>query len=206
MRGTNPHLGRRLDGDHAPPSLLLERRGLAVTDSDRPAPAPVPPTAGLTASERSELYRRHRPAVVDLLVRRLGNLEEAEALAQEALLRALDTAEREPLRSFVAYALRVASNLAIDALRRRRFDDPAADLDALPVEPSQAAAVDHRRLRTHVDRLPEDLREVILLRYLDGLSFSDIADRLQMSKNGVFARHERALDLLRATFAPRRSP
>ncbi|MCB9683861.1 MAG: sigma-70 family RNA polymerase sigma factor [Alphaproteobacteria bacterium] len=176
-----------------------------MTQNDRPAPDPSPPTAVLTASERSELYRRHRPAVVDLLARRLGNLEEAEALAQEALLRALDAASKETLRSFVAYALRVANNLAIDALRRRRFDLPGAEPDTLPVEPSQASLVDHGRLRDHVDRLPEDLRQVVILRYLDGMSFADIADRLQMSKNGVFARHERALDLLRETLAPRRS-
>ncbi|MCA9494092.1 MAG: sigma-70 family RNA polymerase sigma factor [Myxococcales bacterium] len=166
---------------------------------------PSPGHAPLSGAERSELYRRHRPAVVDLLARRLGNLEEAEAFAQEALLRALDAADKEPLRSFVAYALRVADNLAIDALRRRRFDLPGEEPDTLPVEPSQASVVDHARLREHVDRLPEDLRQVVILRYLDGLSFADIADRLQMSKNGVFARHERALGLLREILAPRRS-
>lgn len=141
------------------------------------------------------LYRHARPAVLDLLARRLGNWEEAEALAQEALVRTLDAARRGPLRSFRAFALRVATNLATDQLRRRRFEWAREDTDALVAEADPDP--DLRRLRAALAELPDDVREVVELRYGQGLSFAEIATELSMSKNGVFARHERALARLR---------
>jgi DNA-directed RNA polymerase specialized sigma24 family protein len=52
--------------------------------------------------------------------------------------------------------------------------------------------------------LEEDDRRVILLRYDAQLSFAEIGVELGMSKNGVFARHNRALERLRDMFAIRR--
>jgi RNA polymerase sigma-70 factor (ECF subfamily) len=152
------------------------------------------------------LYARWRPAVVDLCARRLGNLEEAEATAQEALLRALQAHHAGELRSFVAYALRVASNLSIDVLRRRRFEARAvaAGETATNVE-AQPEQAELSRMRRAVLDLPGPYREVVELHYDHGLSFAEIASVLSMSKNGVFARHERAMALLRARFASRRS-
>lgn len=154
----------------------------------------------------AELYRRTRPAVLDLLARRLGNWEEAEALAQEALLRTLDAGRRGPLRSFRAFALRVASNLATDQLRRRRFEwARGGDPDQLVAPSVGDDGPELDRLRSALAELPDDAREVVELRYSHGLSFAEIATRLSMSKNGVFARHERALALLRDRFATRRN-
>jgi RNA polymerase sigma-70 factor (ECF subfamily) len=152
----------------------------------------------------AELYARWRPAVFDLLVRRLGNVEEAEALAQDALRRALDAARRGPLRSFPAYAMRVATNLATDALRRRKLERGREDPEEVLAVDPEPDRIELPRLREAVDELPEDCRRIVELRYTDGLSFAEIADALGRSKNGVFARHERALDLLRARFARRR--
>jgi RNA polymerase sigma-70 factor (ECF subfamily) len=152
----------------------------------------------------AELYRRWYPAVLDLLARRLGNLEEAENLAQEALLKTLDVSKTQALNSFAAYAMRVATNLATDRLRRRRFEsdaDPDAQRTPLPANPN---AAEFRRLRRAVGRLEEDDRRVILLRYDAQLSFAEIGVELGMSKNGVFARHNRALERLRDMFAIRR--
>jgi RNA polymerase sigma-70 factor (ECF subfamily) len=160
-----------------------------------------PPTP---RSDPSELYRRWWAAVVDLAARRLGNWEEAEAVAQEALLRAIDAAEREEIRSFGAYVLRVAANLATDQLRRRewqaRREDP--DLVEAPPDPDRSELV---RLRAAVDGLSPQQREIVELRYVDGRSFAEIAEVLGMSKNGVFARHERAIDALRTVFRRRRT-
>jgi RNA polymerase sigma factor (sigma-70 family) len=156
-------------------------------------------------SAAADLYSRWRQAVFDLLVRRLGNVEEAEALAQDALLRSLDAARRGELRSFPAYAMRVARFVATDALRRRKVERAQAQSEhALPAE-TAPDRLDLPRLREAVDTLPEDGRRILDLRYAEGLSFAEIALALGMSKNGVFARHERALDLLRAHFATRRS-
>lgn len=151
------------------------------------------------------LYRRYQPAVVDLLTRRLRNVEEAEALAQEAMLKALDAARAKPIRSFGAFVMRVAHNLATDVLRRRRFEGGYVDPElALSVD-QPPERIELFRLRSIVDSLPPESREIVDLRYQRGLSFAEIGRELGMSKNGVFARHERALDLLRQAFARRRT-
>lgn len=160
------------------------------------------------ASQRardSELYRRHRPAVFDLLVRRLRNVEEAEALTQEAMLRALDASHRQEIRSFAAFALRIAHNLATDLLRRRRFEGGPVDAETALAVPAEPERVELFRLHGAVQSLPEQHQQIIELRYNRGLSFAEIAEELQMSKNGVFARHERALEMLRQIFARRRT-
>ena len=158
-----------------------------------------------TKSDRkAKLYVRWRPAVFDLLARRLGNLEEAENLAQEALLRALDAVEKQEIENFAAYAMRIANNLAIDRLRRRRFDSDVSPEEALTPIPANPEAAEYRRLRRAVGRLPEDQRRIIELRFDLGLSFGEIAVELGMSKNGVHARHLRALEALRDMFAIRR--
>lgn len=151
------------------------------------------------------LYRRYHPGVLDLLVRRLRNIEEAEALAQEAMIRGLDARKSKTIRSFGAFAMRIAHNLATDLLRRRRFEGGYVDPESALWEESPPERIELFRLRGIVDALPEEAREIIDLRYQRGLSFAEIARELDMSKNGVFARHERALDLLRQAFARRRT-
>jgi RNA polymerase sigma-70 factor (ECF subfamily) len=153
----------------------------------------------------AELYARYRPVVFDLLARKLGNLEEAEGVAQEALVRALDAARTQEVRSFAAFVLRIANNLAIDRIRRARFERERTDPEvALQIhfDPDQAEL---GRLEDAVAQLPPDLQQVVQLKYGEGLSFSEIGERLSLSKNGVFSRHNRALDLLRDAFARRRT-
>jgi RNA polymerase sigma-70 factor (ECF subfamily) len=155
------------------------------------------------ADEPAALILRWRRAVVDICARRLGNLEEAEAVAHDALLRALGAQRTETLRSFPAYVMRIAHNLTTDVLRRRRFERVAPEeAEKLFVEAPDVA--DHARLHREVAELPEPYREVVLLHYTHGLSFAEIAATLSMSKNAVFARHQRAVRLLRARFATRR--
>ena len=54
------------------------------------------------------------------------------------------------------------------------------------------------RVRDGFEQSDLSPRQKVVLRYVDGCSFAEIAERLRMSKNGVFARHERALEELRA--------
>jgi RNA polymerase sigma-70 factor (ECF subfamily) len=146
-------------------------------------------------------YRVWWPVVVDYAARRLRNLEEAEVVAQEALLRALAVEAREPVMSFAALVLRIAHHLCVDHLRRGHWRTERADLDSLSSAPREDGA-DLGRLRQAVDTLPPDLLEIVERRYVDGQSFAEIAEQLSMSKNGVFARHRRALDQLRRVLAP----
>jgi RNA polymerase sigma-70 factor (ECF subfamily) len=157
--------------------------------------------------QATALYAASWAAVVDVAARRLGNLEEAEAVAQEALLRALAAARHEEIHNFRAFAIRIAINLTLDTQRRRDWRAPREDPEGL-VDPEEHLE-DVRlleRIREAVDRLDEEHRQVVELRYTEGRSFAEIAEALGMSKNGVFARHERALAILRAQFSPNSPP
>lgn len=144
------------------------------------------------------LVREWQPRVFDLAARLVGNLEEGEAITQEALWRTLAATRSPkgaPVDSFGAYAMRTARNLAIDRLRhravvRRTPIDPPG-LDPMP-DPGE---LEH--LRELVQGLDDELQQIVELRYVEELSFGQMAERLGMSKNGVFARHARALDALR---------
>jgi RNA polymerase sigma-70 factor (ECF subfamily) len=149
------------------------------------------------------LYRTWWPVAVDFAARKLGNLEEAEAIAQEALLRALDVARREEVRSFSALVLRITHHLVVDRVRLAEWRSARTSPDDVPTR-QEVDPVELGRIRAAVDQLPDDLREVVELKYVDGRSFAEIAGDLGLSKNGVFARHQRALDALRALFDPRR--
>jgi RNA polymerase sigma-70 factor (ECF subfamily) len=143
--------------------------------------------------------------ILDVLLRRMGNLEEAECLCQEALVRTLVLHESGTVERFGPYAMRTALNLATDRARRARFQREIDDLESAVQTPPTLGSPDHARLRAEVARLPEGLRDVIALRYDYEMSFAEIASRLGLSKNAVFARHGRALDKLRAVLARRRS-
>lgn len=167
------------------------------------------PRLDLTEQRAAELYASSWPAVVNVAARRLGNLEEAEAVAQEALLRALDTLQHEEVHHFRALAMRIALNLIIDTQRRGEWRSPREDPELL-VDPTplfEGGEIDAQKslaqIREALERLDDEQRELIDMKYVQGLSFAQIAQRLGMSKNGVFARHERALDRLRVLLAPR---
>lgn len=172
--------------------------GLAIRKID-----PSMPDAQAPDSPRA-LYESARPVVFDVLLRRLGNLEEAENLCQEALVRALQAHAAGKVDRFAPYAMRIALNLANDLHRRSRFRGELPDLETALRTEEEGGRAEHARLRRAVDQLPEPLRVVIELRYDRELSFAEIARELDMSKNAVFARHNRALDELRAAFARRR--
>ncbi len=169
------------------------------------APADRPDRHDDGDDESAALVARWRRAVVDLCARRLGTLEEAEAVAHEALIKGLGAHRTSEVRSFGAYLLRIAHNLTTDALRRRKLERGAARISELPVVEPILDLADHARLRREVEALPETYREVVVLHYTHGLSFAEIAATLSMSKNAVFARHQRAMRLLRARFATRRT-
>jgi RNA polymerase sigma factor (sigma-70 family) len=111
----------------------------------------------------------------------------------------------------------VARNCCIDELRRKRMvrfselrweaEEDVEELSLLASlvdpDPSPEEMVEHqevqRALREAIDGLPARLRPVVLLRYTDQLSFSEIGHRLKMPASTVKAYFYRARPLLRAT-------
>lgn len=150
-------------------------------------------------TERSfeRLYRHHRDDVYRALLRELGNREDAEDVTQTAFLDAYRALSRggRPLQPR-AWLLRIAENA-----RRRRFRaQPRGPEEArLEYEPaSEEADVTAGELRDALERLPQNQRATLVLRELGGLSYAEIAARLELSVPAVQMLLFRARRALRA--------
>ena len=152
------------------------------------------------------LVERYKDAVQNLSYRMLSNTTEAEDVTQEAFVRAYtQLATYKPVHKFSTWLLSIASHLAIDQLRRRRFltlpleDVPflewVADLGTGP-EQSALESEQQDEIQQYLQRLPSKYRAVIVLRYWYDFSYEEIATALNLTPPLVKARLHRARELL----------
>lgn len=154
----------------------------------------------------SVLVERYKDAVQNLAYRMLGNATEAEDVTQETFVRAYtQLATYKSMHKFSTWLLSIASHLAIDQLRRRRF--LALPLEDVPflewivdagVNPEQSALQGEQQdeIQHYLQRLPGKYRAVIVLRYWYDFSYEEIANALNLTPALVKARLHRARELL----------
>jgi RNA polymerase sigma factor (sigma-70 family) len=133
-----------------------------------------------------------------LAYRMLGDPAAAEDVAAEALARAFARWPRVaalPYRD--GWVLKVATNLAIDVMRRRRAVPAAAHgADA------EEAAVLRMALVAALRALPRRQREAVALRYLSGLTDAEVAQSLGVSPSAAKTHVHRGLAALRRQLGP----
>jgi RNA polymerase sigma-70 factor, ECF subfamily len=154
-----------------------------------------------------QLYQSFGPRVKSYMMRQGADADTAEELAQETLLAVWRKASlyAEDKGSASTWIYTIARNLRIDRLRREfawqelpeghdetASDDPAPDEAVSDLE-RQA------RVRTALAQLPEDQHAVVSLSYLDGLSHSEIAEKLQLPLGTVKSRMRLAYQKIRET-------
>jgi RNA polymerase sigma-70 factor (ECF subfamily) len=164
-----------------------------------------------------EVYEKNRERIYRLVLRLVRQAEDAEDLAQQVFLRAREKWEGFRGESEIATWLhRIAMNLAVDHIRRRRTrretsldaplpgreEDGGSLADALPEASSSGDQVyeEHQRdlqVRQAVAELPEKYREVVILREMEGLSYEETAALLQLSVETVATRLFRARNQLK---------
>jgi RNA polymerase sigma-70 factor, ECF subfamily len=168
------------------------------------------------------LVRLYEGAVYHLLWRATGNAEDARDLTQETFVRAIRALDRFDLaRPFRNWIFRIASNLAIDHLRRARLRTVSIDIDEsdesglhAPILVDQGIRPDeaHERswLSEHlarlVEQLPAEYRTVIHLRHREQLAYEEIATVLEIPLGTVKARLHRAHNRLRALWRGETAP
>ena len=138
-----------------------------------------------------------------------GDLNASEDLVQEVFLkvhRALSSLE-DPLR-FQAWLAGITRRSAIDWLRRRRptvslsqVEESAPNLHRRHGQISPSEELQRQELvagvRRALERLPQEYREVVVLKHLEGLSYRAIAERLETSVSAIESRLFRARKRLR---------
>ena len=127
----------------------------------------------------------------------VGDDNEAEDIAAEATARALDSWRRvRAMRSPTGWVVRVAGNLAIDTVRRRRFRTTGT-LE----RPSRPDDSDTRlQVRDMLHQLPKRQCEILALRYLVDLPEAEVAKELGISLGSVKRHTHRAMNRLRLQF------
>lgn len=155
------------------------------------------------------LVERHAPRLLALARRMLGDAAEAEDVAQETMLRLWRGAGawRPGEAGAGAWLYRVASNLCLDRLRRRR---PAAELpedapDGKPTAVAMLARADRAMaLDAALAELPERQRLAVVLRHIEERGNPEIASVLGVSVEAVESLLARGRRALVARLAPRR--
>jgi RNA polymerase sigma-70 factor (ECF subfamily) len=161
------------------------------------------------------LVRRYQHKVVKLVMRYVRDAAEAEDIAQEAFIKAYRALPRfRGDSAFYTWLYRIAINTAKNTLAARGRSPIEYDLDGPDGEEShemQARMKDtatpealalteeiRNTVTAAIDRLPEDLRTAIQLRELEGLSYEEIAARMQCPVGTVRSRIFRAREAIDA--------
>ncbi len=162
------------------------------------------------------LLEKHRSSVVHFLYRMVQNSAVAEELAQEVFLRVYRSrATYEPTAKFTTWLFRIATHLALNALRdnkneklQDRLDDDSSDMpvrqvsDNRPsIEQSLVYEAKLAEVRRAIGALPEKQRAAVLMHKYEEMEYSQIATVLNCSESAVKSLLFRAYEALRARLA-----
>ncbi len=153
------------------------------------------------------LLKRHQDRIYTQIVLLVRDNEVADDIFQETFMKAIRTLKMGRYNEegkFLPWILRIAHNLSIDHFRRNRKmptvrSDDDYDVfgtipqDDLNVEEQWITDLIHSDVRKLIDFLPEEQREVVLMRHYEGLSFKEIAEKSNVSINTSLGRMRYAL-------------
>ncbi len=150
-----------------------------------------------------ELVRRYQKRIYALCFRMGGSHDAADDLTQEAFIKAFTAMETfDESYPFAAWILRIASNNAINWIKRQKFQVAGEVGDEIidhqtttraddPYEKLSEQEID-ARYQAALNALPAEFKEVFVLRMHEELSYEEIAARLRISVGTVMSRLHRA--------------
>jgi RNA polymerase sigma-70 factor, ECF subfamily len=162
------------------------------------------------------LLEKHRSSVVHFLYRMVQNAAVSEELAQEVFLRVYRSrATYEPTAKFTTWLFRIATHLALNALRdhkhernQERLDDDTSEMpvrqvsDRRPtVEQNMVYEAKLEEVRRAIAALPDKQRAAVLMHKYEEMEYSQIAKVLNCSDSAVKSLLFRAYEALRVRLA-----
>jgi RNA polymerase sigma-70 factor (ECF subfamily) len=157
-----------------------------------------------------QIYELYAPLVFRFCYAHLDDRLDAEDLTGEVFLRAWQALPGYQPRGvpFTAFLFRIARNALYDHYRRRRkrANDPGLEQDLVDdAQPDPAASValnlERRQLRQTLAQLRQDYRNVLVLRFLVGLSPEETAQAMERSPGAIRVLQHRALKAARKIMA-----
>lgn len=155
-----------------------------------------------------ELIHRHKEKVFTYISMYFRDKNLAEDIFQETFLKVINSLRAGKYKDngkFLSWVMRIAHNLIIDHFRKEKQtnllsnDDYEADifnckgLSEANIEDSMVTDQIASDVRSLLEQLPEDQKEVVMLRHYAGLSFKEIADQTDVSINTALGRMRYAL-------------
>lgn len=158
------------------------------------------------------LINRHRSKVYTYILLTIKNQQLAEDLFQETFIKVIQSLRGGKYKDngkFLSWVIRIAHNLIIDHFRKEKqmnaISNDDSEIDLFNSKKLSDSNIEEliihgqikSEIRTLINELPEDQREVVLLRHYGGLSFKEIADQTDVSINTALGRMRYALINLR---------
>ncbi|MFC2067809.1 RNA polymerase sigma factor [Chloroflexota bacterium] len=159
---------------------------------------------GDDADAFGRLYDMYVDRVYRHVYYRVGSTEDAEDLTQQVFLRAWQAIGRYKKTSspFLAWLMRISHNLVIDFYRSKKdkgyldFEIAASDSYSNPERVAEMQ-FDQQQLRRVILHLPADQQQVILMSFIEGFSYAEIASTLGKSEGAIRVIQHRALKKMR---------
>lgn len=148
------------------------------------------------------LFMRHKDAIYAMLLKRTADLNYVDDLLQEAFMKAFININRyNPDYDFGAWICTIAKNTFVDFSRSRKSNALNPD-NNLPIDgrcnttqatsPSPEESIINAQQRAQIDRyiaaLPEDYRNLFVMRFLEEYTYEEIAEKLEMKLGTVKTR------------------
>ena len=160
----------------------------------------------------SILIERHSTRVRDYIRMMVKDNDVADDILQETLIKAvrvIDEGRYTDTGKFLSWVLRIAHNRVLDYFRAQKSSRTVSESDTgynmlgtlrfaeNTVEDKMVAEQIEADVRRLIDFLPEEQREVVMMRYFAGMSFQEIAEQTDVSINTALGRMRYALINLR---------
>jgi len=158
------------------------------------------------------LITRHKNKVYTYILLIVKNEQLAEDIFQDTFIKVIQSLKQGKYRDngrFLSWVIRIAHNLIIDHFRKEKqlntLSNDSYETDIFNSKKMSDKNVEEfliedqiqNDVRKLIDELPDDQKEVILLRHYGGLSFKEIADQTNVSINTALGRMRYALINLR---------
>jgi RNA polymerase sigma-70 factor (ECF subfamily) len=160
----------------------------------------------------SQLIERHSSRVYDYIRMMVKDEQLAEDIYQETFIKAvkvIDEGRYKESGRFLSWVMRIAHNQVIDHFRaekqNKNITPTTAGYDILATQSPLEKSIEEELIGSQIEadvrklvaHLPEEQREVVKLRYYDGLSFKEIGEQTEVSINTALGRMRYALINLR---------
>jgi RNA polymerase sigma-70 factor, ECF subfamily len=129
------------------------------------------------------LVKQHYRSVFALCLGMLGNIHDAEDMAQEAMLKGFQNINKlDKNERFDAWIMKIAKNLCIDFIRRRKKGNEIVSEQKME---TNTVTSENHNLQHAIKQLPQELRLPLTMYYFEQKNAKVIAEKLEISHSGV---------------------